>query len=128
MSVLPISALATLAYNNGAGINVALPQLSAPIAVAISGKNYSQESMVVPTTAGGTLIPLGGLSSLGLACFINEDPSNYCDLLVTTSGTVIVRMLPGDPPFLFRFGPGITAPALLAHTATTLVQWLILEA
>jgi hypothetical protein len=127
MSALPISAQAVLAYNNGAGINIQLPETSSATAVAIAGVNFNGSSMVVPTTSGGTAIPLGALQNLGLACFQNLDPTNYCEILTAVSGTAIIKLNAGDPPFLFRFGPGITAPALIAHTATTLVQWLILE-
>ena len=38
-----------------------------------------------------------------------------------------MKLLPGDPPFLFRFDPAITAPAAKAHTATCLMQYMILE-
>jgi hypothetical protein len=70
---------------------------------------------------------VAALSNLGLSCFINLDPVNYVDLLSAVSGTAIIRILAGDPPFLFRFTPAITAPAMLAHTASVLVQVLILE-
>jgi hypothetical protein len=127
MPTLPISALATLAYNNGAGINVQLPMTSGLISVALSGSNFLEDAMSVPTTAGGTAIPVSLLSSLGLTCIVNLDPVNYIDILSAVSGTAFARLLPGDPPFLFRWNPGITAPALLAHTAICVAQFLIIE-
>ena len=57
----------------------------------------------------------------------NLDPTNYIEIYNSTSGTTIMKLLPGDPPFLFRFDPAITAPAAKAHTATCLMQYMILE-
>jgi hypothetical protein len=124
----PITAQAQLQYNNSAGINVSMPPTSFDTAnVAITGSHFIQATMSVPTTSGGTAIPVTDLANLGLACFQNLDPTNYIDLLSAASGTAFARLLPGDPPFLFRFNPGITAPAALAHTAACNLQYMILE-
>ena len=93
--------------------------------MAIAGENYTLETMAVTTTL--TAIPVANLSNLGLAVFINLDPTNYIEIYNSTSGTAIMKLLPGDPPFLFRFDPAITAPAAKAHTATCLMQYMILE-
>jgi hypothetical protein len=126
MSADPITFLAQLAYNNGAGINVTLPQISAPVSTTITGVNFTENTMTVPTTSTGTAIPLGGLGNLGLAMFINLDPTNYVEIMTAVSGTKIIKMLPGDYA-LFRFDPSITAPAAIAHTAAVQLQYLILE-
>jgi hypothetical protein len=93
---------------------------------SITGKNYEWGSMSVPTTAGGTVIPVANLSSLGWSMFKNNDSTNYVDLLSATSGTAFARLMPGESA-LFRINPGITAPAALAHTAAVLITYLILE-
>jgi hypothetical protein len=92
----------------------------------ITGKNYIFDSMSVPTTSGGTAIPVSGLANVGWAMFWNLDPTNYVDIMTVASGTAFIRLLPGECA-LFRFTPGITAPAMLAHTAACVVQFLILE-
>lgn len=121
-----IQVTATLQYTNAA-FNIASQMLSlAGGLFNITGKNFVEGSQNVPTTSGGTIIPLASLASLGWAMFKNNDPTNYVDLLVTTSGTDIIRILPGEVA-LFRFGSGITAPAAIAHTAPVLLQYLILE-
>src|ERR1035438_3031681 len=83
-------------------------------------------SASVPTTSGGTAIPVSALANLGYAMFVNMDPTNYVQLLSAASGTVLIKLLPGDVA-LFRFDGGITAAALLAHTAACNVQFVILE-
>jgi hypothetical protein len=125
MSVLPIQFNAQLILVE-AGVSIALPQISSPVNCAFAGTQYTQNIMQVPTTSGGTAIPLGSLGNLGLGLFINLDPTNYCEILVAVSGAAIVKLMPGDYA-LFRFGPAITAPAAIAHTAITSLQYLILE-
>jgi hypothetical protein len=101
--------------------------LSVPgLYVALSGSKYSQQVMAVPTTSGGTAIPVSSLANLGYTEIQNLDPTNYCDILTAVSGTAFIRLQPGDVA-LFRFNPAITAPAALAHTAPTNLQFLIIE-
>jgi len=92
----------------------------------ITGVNYAKGTMLVPTTAGGKVIPVNDLATLGWACLKNNDPTNYVDILTALSGTDIIRLKPGEPA-LFRFGSGITAPAAQANTAAVLLEFLILE-
>lgn len=94
--------------------------------VTQSGSRYTQGVMHVPTTAGGTAIPVSSLSNLGYAMFVNLDATNYVDIMSATSGTAFVRLQPGDSA-LFRFTSTITAPAMLAHTGACDVQFLIME-
>src|SRR5579863_6980344 len=107
-----ITAQFTLSYTNTpAGIPQQTIQLPAKT-FNISGVNYNGISFTVPTTAGGTLIPQGGLQSRGFAGFLNVGTS-VVEILTAVSGTVIIAMNPGEPA-LFRFGSGMTAPAALA--------------
>jgi hypothetical protein len=127
-----ISITAALAYANPA-YNILQQTLALSGLYTIAGKNYAEGSMVVPTTSGGTLIPLLNLSTIGAAILVNRDPTNYVQLLSAVSGNILARLLPapagqqGGPPVILYFDSGVTAPALIAHTATCLVQWLILE-
>jgi hypothetical protein len=120
----PITAGSSLALN-ATGVNVSLSQQN--ISLAQIGSKFLQMEQLVPTTSGGTAIPVSNLANIGLISIQNLDPTNYCDILTAVSGTAFARMLPGDPPFLFRWTPAVTAPALLAHTASVSVQILCLE-
>lgn len=122
----PIQLTAQLSLTE-TNVNTALSV--AGLYVAQSGVRYTQNIQSVPTTAGGTAIPLGGLGSgtLGYAMFVNLDATNYVDILSAVSGTALIRLLPGETA-LFRFTAGITAPAMLAHTGAVAVQYLICEA
>lgn len=125
MSVNPIQFLAQLSLIE-AGVSVALPQVSSPVSAAWSGTQYTQNIFAVPTTSGGTAIPLGSLANLGYALFINLDVTNYIEISTAVSGTKIIKLLPGDYA-LFRFDPSITAPAAISHTAICNLQYLLLE-
>ena len=93
----------------------------------ITGKNYMRGTMAVPTTAGGTAIPLGGVSTPGgIMCFKNLDSTNYLQILTAVSGTVIIRIYPGEC-FPIRLDATLTAPAALSHTAICEMEYLILE-
>jgi hypothetical protein len=124
-----IGVTAKLAYSNPtAGIAINPPAILSPTTInfSITGKNYSQGSMSVPTTSGGTAIPVSNLANVGWAMFVNLDGTNYVEIMSAVSGTVLIQLQPGESA-LFRFAPTITAPAFIAHTAACEVQWLILE-
>ena len=110
-----------------------IPQTNYPFTnavktISIAGKNYAFGTKLFPTTAGGTAIPLGGVSTPGgWGIFQNLDPTNYAQILSAVSGTVFARLTPADPPSVFRFDDGVTAPAILANTAPVIVAYLILE-
>ncbi len=88
----------------------------------------SQNPFLVPTTAGGVVLPLAGVTVPGGMLFIvNLDPTNYVMLLTAVSGTEFMRLLPGDPPFWFRLAPGLTAPAVQAHTGACNIRYKIFD-
>lgn len=90
----------------------------------VAGTNYTKISQTIPTSAGGTALSLGGVSTPGWCMLVNRDSANYVDVLTAVSGTPFARMLPNEP-FLLRFNPGITAPALQANTASVLVEGMV---
>jgi hypothetical protein len=92
----------------------------------ITGKEYAAGMIAVPTTAGGTAIPVGNLANLGWAMFKNADATNYIQLLSAVSGTVFAKLFPGEI-CLLRFNTTITAPAALANTLAAQLEYLILE-
>lgn len=121
-----ITVTGLLSYTNSAQ-NIPQQQLALTAALfSIAGKNFEEATMSVPTTSGGTAIPLGGLSGLGWAFFKNNDPTNYIELMTAVSGTKFAKLPPGAIA-LFYIDASITAPAAIANTAACLMQFLILE-
>jgi len=94
--------------------------------VPLTGSKYIQLVQSIPTTSGGTAINVTGLANIGYCEFINLDTVNYVQLMTAVSGTVVIRVNPGDAQ-LFRFDPSITAPAMIAHTGAVLIQYLCIE-
>jgi hypothetical protein len=121
-----IQVTAELQYTNTAN-NIAAKSLSVLGSLFnITGKNYAQGGLLVPTTAGGTALPISNLATLGWAFFKNNDATNYVDIMTAVSGTAFARIKPGECA-VFRFAAGITAPAVLANTAGVEIEYLILE-
>ena len=106
--------------------NWAAKSLTASFKPDLNGTNFVQESQSIPTTAGGTAINLGNLASLGWYLIKNLDTANNVDLLDAVSGHTINTLKPGECA-MGRFASGVTAPAMLAHTASVQVEYLILE-
>jgi hypothetical protein len=97
-------------------------------AFPVAGDHFTSSVFTVPTTAGGTAIPLGGVATPGGYLFVkNNDATNYVQLLTAVSGTAFCRLNPGEPA-VFRLDAGLTAPAALAHTGACEIQFLLLDA
>lgn len=92
-----------------------------------TGTNYDWRTFSVPTTAGGTAIPISAsVATLGVMMIQNMDATNYVDIGPDSSGIVaMVRIKPGET-YNFRLTPGITLKGL-AHTGACVIQYLILE-
>lgn len=125
-----ITVAAYLQYINNAQN---IPQVNYPFTnaiknISIAGKNYAIGTKLFPTTAGGTAIPLGGVStSGGWGIFQNLDPTNYAQLLTAVGGTVFARLTASDPPIVLRLDDSVSAPAILANTASVVCAYMILE-
>jgi len=95
--------------------------------IDVAGSNYVHETMTVPTTAGGTTIPVGGLGSIGVYVIRNNDLTNYVDIMsVISTGLVIIHLPPGASCMGY-FGSDVTAPAALAHTAPCQIEYMFVE-
>ena len=119
-----ITVSASLAFLKG---SAAATLAKAATKFTVSGAHFSSTVFNVPTTAGGTAIPLGSVTAGGW-CFIqNNDPTNYVQLLTAVSGTAFMRLMPGEFA-AFRIDAGLTAPAALAHTAACDLEYLLIDA
>lgn len=95
---------------------------AANLTVTPSTSRKADIEQLVPTTAGGTAVNLGGLPSLGWCTFINTDPTNYVQLLTGSAGKVVARLPAGGFPVLLYCDSDMQAPYLLANTASCLVR------
>lgn len=100
---------------------------SAQGSITLNGSHYSAGAMNVPTTAGGTAIPLGSVATNGTAFFKNLDGTNYVEIGVQVTGTFypLIRLKPGEPASL-RISPS-AVPYALANTAAVALEYLINE-
>lgn len=90
----------------------------------MTGVPYERRTMSVPTTAGGTALPLGDVSTPGW-CFIkNTDPTNYITVKPAVAGVDTIKIKAGEIA-MFRFAAA--APAVLANTAAVVIEYLLLQ-
>lgn len=123
MNEITVSAL--LEFAKGAlsdQFQIPLPPALAQFNMA-SGE-YIKNAMSVPTTAGGTAIPLGSVTTPGWFLAVNRDPTNYVQVLNAVNGNALAKMMPGEP-CLFRFAGA--APAMIANGAPCVVEYLLLN-
>lgn len=119
---ITVSASLAVAKGSVASESLTVSALKATLA----GVNFIKETQTIPTTAGGTAINLGGLASVGWMLIKNNDATNYVDIMSAVSGTAFARLLPGEI-CLLRLTPALTAPAALAHTASTQIEYEFAE-
>lgn len=90
----------------------------------MTGVPYERRTMSVPTTAGGTALPLGDVTTPGY-CFIrNTDPTNYITVKPAAAGVDTIKIKAGEFA-VFRFAAA--APAVLANTAACVIEYLLLQ-
>lgn len=117
-----------LQYANPAYNIPTLSLSSGNIVLSITGKYYYRGTQSIPTTAGGTALNLGSVSTPGGWLIIfNRDPTNYVQLMTAVStGAVFARINPTEAALL-RLDATVTAPAAIAHTAACIVEYLVLD-
>lgn len=93
------------------------------IAVAGNGGVY-EAGLSIATSE--TVIKLGELTApFGYVWFHNLDSTNFIQIKIAASGTIIVKLLAGEVACL-RLGSGISAPVAIADTAACLLEYWIL--
>ncbi len=83
--------------------------------------------MVVPTTPGGTVLPVGNVSTSGVIYLKNLDTTNYVQCGIQVSGTFypLPRLNPGDIA-VWRLDPTATL-RLMANTASCNVAYSLFQ-
>lgn len=120
-----ITAFASLSFVNSTGATAVQAIPSTKFTTA--GNHFETSIFNVPTTAGGTAIPLGGVATAGGWFFFqNNDLTNNVDILTGVNGSAFLTLKPGEFA-IGRFNSAVTAPAALAHTAAIDLEYLILD-
>jgi hypothetical protein len=96
--------------------------------IDMTGNTYAGGAFTVPTTTGGTALPMGSVSTAGVTIFRNTEPSggNFVTVGIQVSGTFYPyqKLLPGEGAQLRL---GTNAPYALADTADIVLEYVILE-
>lgn len=90
----------------------------------ITTKKFVYNKMAVTTSE--LAVPLGNLTTLGHFLFINRDTTNFVEIRVSTGSTKAWKLLASNGFAMGYFGSGVTAPYIVADTASCQVEYLIL--
>lgn len=118
---LEVTATAGIAYLDSEGTSQALQLLNQISNVAT--KRVTQLKMSVTTAQ--LAIPLGNVTSLGWAIFINRDLVNYLTILTGSAGKVVAQVPPGKSCGPIYLGSDMQAPWAQANTAACQMDYLI---
>lgn len=106
--------------------NITIQEAINSLLITVTGNGLNSINSYTLTTS-DTAIPLGSVSSAGGWLFVrNLDPTNYITVKSAVSGTVMIRLLPGEF-CIFRMDPTITAPSFQAHTGSCVVQFCVFD-
>jgi hypothetical protein len=119
-----ISLTASLSCFKSAIMGTAIGRSITNLLRNMSGSNYIQDTVVVPTSA--TVVALGGVTNPHWSFWLNLDPINYIQLQNGVSGAVLVRLLAGDFA-MFPLDQGAT-PYAISNTGACQMEYLILAA
>jgi hypothetical protein len=112
MATITISA--AMAFIN-ASLSTQLNSYAAKAFSTVSNLSIGGQLLAAVTPAA---LPVSGLSAPGgFFFFVNNDPTNYIQILTSVSGVPFLRIEPGEVA-MGRFDSGITAPAVAAGAGT----------
>jgi hypothetical protein len=102
-------------------------QLSATLQITQNAVGESAGVLSVATSAGGTALPVGGVTTSGVCVLTNLDKTNFVKAGVKVSGTFypFARLKPGET-CIARIDPGATV-YLVADTAAANVAYDLLQ-
>lgn len=104
------------------GTNVATVLTATTFSIPVAG-NGAYTSGGTFTTANGTAIPLGQVTTPHWAAFVNKDPTNSIQLRNGVAGAIFGRLLAGEPA-LIPLEPTST-PYALALVSACLLEFFI---
>jgi hypothetical protein len=86
----------------------------------------SEGAKSIPTTAAGTALPMGDVTTAGMSFFRNLDANNYIELGVQVAGTFypFAKLKPGE---VFTGRLGTVAPYARANTAAAVLEFAIFQ-
>jgi hypothetical protein len=90
----------------------------------VSGYRYFRQIQSVTTSEAA--LQLGSLATLGWCIMKNLDATNFIQVRTATGGIAFLKLKAGETA-VFRFGTGVTAPFIIADTATCKVEYMIVE-
>lgn len=91
---------------------------------SVSGYRYFRQVQSVTTTEAA--LQLGSLATLGWCFMKNLDATNFVQLKTATAGALMLKLKAGESG-CFRFGSDVTAPFIIADTATCKLEYMIVE-
>ena len=117
---LTLTGSITFAKGNVGSISM----LKSGVQFTVSGTNYSRQTTSVGTSA-FTALDIGSITTPGFIFIQNNDTTNYVEVSASTSANGCVKLLPGE---FAIFRCATTTPAVKAHTAACVVEYLLIEA
>lgn len=88
----------------------------------VSPLSISGELLAAVTPAA---LPVSGLAAPGgFFFFVNNDPTNYIQILTSVSGAAFLRIAPGEMA-MGRFDASVTAPAVASAAGTPQLAYFI---
>ena len=110
-----------------AGTLPATDSLTQQLSLTQNAPGESAGVMSVPTTAGGTVLPVGSVTTSGFVTLTNLDANNYVQYGPTSAGAIVVcgKLKPGETA-VFRLDPSATL-RLLANAAAVNVQFKLFQ-
>lgn len=113
---------ATLQYEDTEGSEESL-QATAVLAT-VATKLYAKHKQAVGF-ASAAAVNLGAVSAPGWFMLKNLDATNFITVYAASAGTVVGKMLPGEPYGPVRLGSGMQAPYVKADTAACQMEVLV---
>lgn len=114
---------ANLTYRDATGAVATLEV--AGLTADVATKVYAALKQTVGITAEPLL--LGDVSGRGWCMVVNRDPTNAVVLVTGDGGVNFAQMNPGEF-CLFRFGPNVSAPFVIANVAPCVIESLLISA
>lgn len=112
----------SLAYSDAFGAEDSLALVNGLLTPAV--KQFVHLKQLVTITE--VPLNLGGIVSPGYLIIKNLDDTNFVEMRVGTGGTRDVKVRPGLGAVV-PFGSGVTAPYLIADTASVWVEYILIS-